>query len=81
MTAAIVLKKMFALLCLGFLMGLTVVLSACEPEIPHPIEGRSDCISCHGQNGVKSYPKFHAERGYDNDACTKCHKLASNTST
>ncbi len=70
-------KKRIALLIVGGLVILGGVLSACEPAIPHQIEGRVDCISCHGPNGVKPYPKFHEDRAYENADCTSCHKVAA----
>ncbi len=69
-------KKRLALLYLGGLMGLTVMLSACEPAIPHPSVGWNDCISCHGPQSTKPYPKWHAERVGGNDTCLNCHKFA-----
>ncbi|HEX9015234.1 MAG TPA: hypothetical protein VF960_04435, partial [Chloroflexota bacterium] len=60
---------------------LTILLSACEPAIPHPTTGWNDCISCHGQNATKPYPKWHAERGLDNGSCVSCHKFASAASS
>lgn len=74
-------KRRLSLLCLVGLMGLTVMLSACAPAIPHQTEGRRDCISCHGLAGVKPYPKWHAERAGGNDACVNCHKLSSDISS
>ncbi len=76
-------KRKLMSLSLAGLLGFTVVLSACEPAVPHPIEGRGDCISCHGTNGVKPYPQWHAERTSEvrgNDTCMNCHKLAANAS-
>ncbi len=58
-------------------MAATVMLSGCAtPPVPHLIQGRSDCLSCHGQNGVKPYPAWHAERALSTDVCTTCHKAA-----
>ncbi len=71
-------KRGFALLCASCLIALAVTLNGCGPAIPHPIEGRGDCTSCHGQNGVKPYPQWHAERGLGNDACARCHELTVN---
>lgn len=67
-------KRKLVLLCLGCLT--VVILSACKPQIPHPIEGRNDCVACHGQNGVKPYPEDHAKRQRGNDTCLNCHKPA-----
>ncbi len=62
------------------LLVVGLALSACGPAVPHSLEARSDCLSCHGQNGVKPYPAWHAERGLGNDLCAKCHELAVDTS-
>ncbi len=72
-------KKKIAVLCLSGLMGLTVLMSGCAPAIPHASVGRNDCISCHGPEGSKPYPKWHAERVSSNDACVNCHKFARGT--
>jgi len=68
-------RKILACLILGCLIITLVVVSACVPAIPHSIEGRPDCISCHSQNGVKPYPEWHAKRELGNDACASCHSL------
>ncbi len=60
-----------------FSMAAAVMLSGCAaPPVPHSIQGRSDCLSCHGQNGVKPYPAWHAERALSADVCSTCHKPA-----
>lgn len=41
------------------------------PTIPHPIEGRANCLQCHGASGVKPFPSNHA--GKANSSCTTCH--------
>jgi predicted CXXCH cytochrome family protein len=47
-----------------------------QAEIPHPIEGRSDCLACHKAGGAaKAPPATHAS--YTNSMCTSCHKLAA----
>jgi hypothetical protein len=45
--------------------------AAGAPAIPHSLEGRDDCLVCHGPNGVRPFPADHANRG--NDTCTGCH--------
>jgi hypothetical protein len=70
-------KKRSALLLLGVVIAAAAAVAACEPAVPHAIEGRADCISCHGTDAVKPYPKFHADRGYANSVCTNCHKVAA----
>jgi hypothetical protein len=57
------------------LMAAAVMLSGCAaPAIPHATEGRSDCLSCHGQTSVKPYPQWHAERALSSESCAACHK-------
>jgi hypothetical protein len=41
------------------------------PSVPHPVEGREDCLMCHDTGAVKPFPKDHQDRG--NDSCTMCH--------
>ena len=49
---------------------------AAAPKIPHPLEGRSDCLLCHatGVSGAKAVPADHA--GRTSDTCNTCHKPA-----
>ena len=42
------------------------------PEIPHPLEGREDCLACHGAGQIKPFPEDH--EGRTNDMCTMCHQ-------
>lgn len=49
-------------------MGVGLVI----PQIPHSTEGRSDCRSCHGIEGIKVFPEYHVHR--PNDVCQACHK-------
>lgn len=42
------------------------------PGVPHPVEGREDCLLCHGEGGVKPYPADHA--GRTSDTCLQCHQ-------
>ena len=55
---------------------LSVLLVACgagAPAIPHMIEGRQDCLSCHAQ-GVQEAPKMPADHtGLPNNRCQACH--------
>jgi len=44
------------------------------PAIPHPLEGRDDCVVCHGPDGFKPYPADHEGRSVT--SCTACHKPA-----
>lgn len=42
------------------------------PKIPHPLEGRDDCLLCHEAGGLKPFPENHA--GRTSDICLSCHK-------
>jgi hypothetical protein len=42
------------------------------PEVPHPLEGREDCLACHGPGQVQPFPEDH--EGRTNDSCTMCHQ-------
>jgi cytochrome b subunit of formate dehydrogenase len=41
------------------------------PAIPHTLEGRAECGSCHGPGGLKPMPADHEGRG--DDTCAGCH--------
>ncbi len=41
------------------------------PPVPHPVEGREDCVLCHGTGAVKPFPEDHQDR--DSESCTMCH--------
>lgn len=47
------------------------------PLIPHTLEGRADCLSCHGSgiSGIPQVPANHA--GRTNADCATCHKATS----
>lgn len=40
--------------------------------VPHPLEGRSDCLMCHGPTGFKPFPADHA--GRTSNLCLACHE-------
>ena len=42
------------------------------PAIPHAVDGRSDCLSCHRQGGLRPTPSDHT--GRTNASCTMCHQ-------
>jgi len=42
------------------------------PNIPHSIEGRSDCLACHSAKGIKPFPQNH--EGRTSEICMACHK-------
>lgn len=66
-------KRSLTMLAL-LILALALVLSACSgPAIPHELDGRADCTSCHGTDGVKPFPKFHEKEGFTNDTCLDCH--------
>jgi nitrate/TMAO reductase-like tetraheme cytochrome c subunit len=48
--------------------------AAAAPEIPHALEGRQDCVACHGLDGIQPFPADHA--GRTSDTCQACHKPA-----
>lgn len=50
-----------------------------SPAIPHPLEGRANCITCHGPEGFRPYPANHAGRPVE--SCTGCHKVAAVSET
>lgn len=39
--------------------------------IPHPLEGRQDCLMCHSQTGAEPYPPDHV--GRPSSTCLVCH--------
>ena len=51
-----------------------MLLSSCDPKIPHEIAGREDCLACHGVGGTKPYPAWHAKRAFTDEKCLKCHE-------
>jgi hypothetical protein len=40
--------------------------------IPHDVEGREDCVMCHGAEAFMPFPEDHADR--TNDICQGCHQ-------
>jgi len=44
---------------------------AAPPAIPHDLQGRADCLMCHGAGGFKPAPQDHA--GRTSDTCLSCH--------
>ncbi len=65
-----------AAVILGGLVLLWPMQAFAQPGIPHPIDGREDCLSCHdsGASGIPQIPESHAD--YDNDVCQGCHAEA-----
>ncbi len=50
----------------------TLEESESAPQLPHTLEGRSDCLLCHGPGGLKPFPEDHASR--TNETCLYCHQ-------
>ena len=48
------------------------VASGLVPPVPHTIDGRSNCLSCHQIGGLKPFPQDHRDRGQE--TCMNCHK-------
>jgi predicted CXXCH cytochrome family protein len=48
-----------------------------QPPIPHPLEGRDNCLACHetGVAGAPQVPEDHA--GRTNEMCPLCHQQAA----
>jgi cytochrome b subunit of formate dehydrogenase len=42
------------------------------PGIPHPVEGREDCVACHAEGGLASIPANH--KGRPVESCQICHR-------
>ena len=42
------------------------------PVIPQPLEGRDECLLCHGSGGMEPSPEDHEGRGQD--TCLNCHQ-------
>ncbi|MBI2953926.1 MAG: hypothetical protein HYY30_06400 [Chloroflexi bacterium] len=50
-----------------------------QPQMPHTLEGRVDCLLCHGPGGPKPIPASHA--GRPATTCLACHPAATATDT
>jgi hypothetical protein len=47
------------------------------PGVPHPLEGRAECLGCHA-SGVAGFPQVPADHaGRTDDTCVLCHKPAA----
>jgi sulfur oxidation c-type cytochrome SoxX len=42
------------------------------PAVPHSLENREDCLTCHATGAFKPYPENHVGRGVEN--CLSCHQ-------
>lgn len=45
--------------------------------MPHGLEGREDCLICHGEGKFKAFPDDH--KGRSNNQCLGCHKKSEKT--
>jgi hypothetical protein len=54
----------------------TAVPGMLPSQVPHTLEGRSDCRLCHetGVGGASQFPADHADRA--NDVCQVCHAVS-----
>ena len=59
---------------LALVIGLAVFArpAFAQPVVPHSLDGRSDCLSCHGPDKIKPQPADHA--GRPNEICLACHQ-------
>jgi hypothetical protein len=69
---------------LAFVVLITLLLIAASayglpllqiPAVPHPTEGREDCLACHDTGQTQPFPSDH--EGRDNEGCTMCHPAES----
>lgn len=73
---------------MGIALGITVVVILAvvvvgvgvgtglgAPGIPHQLQGRTGCATCHGQGSADPYPGWHADRKFDNGRCLSCHHV------
>lgn len=73
-----------ALICTLWLVGFILVVAAvglvqdtafAQPPIPHPLEGRDNCLACH-ETGVAGAPQVPADhKGRTIEMCRMCHVL------
>jgi hypothetical protein len=70
-----------AVLVIVLAIGVAVAIGAGAgfgaPGIPHSTQGRSDCLSCHGQGTTNPYPGWHADKKFDDGRCQSCHHTGS----
>ena len=45
------------------------------PQMPHPSEGREDCLLCHDTGGTRPVPATH--QGRTGDSCLRCHQIGA----
>jgi len=72
-------RVLVVLAVLAISAAAVVTVAFAEPlsqkPTPHPIEGREDCLLCHGQAGVKPVPASHS--GRTNETCRACHPVSA----
>ena len=62
-----------AVLVLALVILIFVSMASAQPPVPHPLEGRDDCLACH-QTGVAGAPRVAADHvGRTNETCGQCH--------
>lgn len=42
-------------------------------KISHSLDGRDDCLQCHGESGFQPFPDNHTDRG--TETCLNCHQV------
>jgi len=47
---------------------------AAAPPVPHTLVGRDNCLTCHGETGIKPVPADH--QGREATSCRTCHRPA-----
>jgi hypothetical protein len=75
MSHRIVRRLSLALVALAaVLLVPTLIIAQDMPPIPHPVEGRENCLACHetGAAGAIQVPEDHA--GRTNEMCQACHQ-------
>jgi hypothetical protein len=78
MSHRIVRRLSLALVALvAVLLVPTLIIAQDIPLIPHPVEGRENCLACHetGAAGAPQIPEDHT--GRTNDMCQACHQPGS----
>jgi hypothetical protein len=59
--------------------GAALAQAAARPQAartPHPVAGRSDCLSCHGNDANEHVTDVPAAHRFANAACATCHRPA-----
>lgn len=65
-------------LCISCHAADAAVQTTAPPAIPHPLQGRDNCMMCHKAGAMEPVPDAPADHeGRDNKFCTACHKPAA----